>query len=114
MTTIPVPRSTASKRRSNRMLLHAAVHVSGHDRKKTSFAVSARATNLNRCGAAVQLHRELPIGATIVVRNQRGLEVSARVVSQISAREGLLTYGIEFLEPEDRQKPFWGISFPSA
>jgi len=114
MTTIPVVRNAASKRRSNRMLLHAAVDVSGHDRKKASFTVSARATNLNRCGAAVQLNRELPVGSTITVRNQRGVEVSARVVTQISAREGVLTYGIEFLGPEEHQKPFWGISFPTA
>jgi len=114
MTTIPVVRNAASKRRSNRMLLHAAVHVSGEDRRKASFTASARATNLNRCGAAVQVNRELPVGSTVVVRNQRGLEVSARVVTQISARDGLCTYGIEFLETDDQEKAFWGISFPTA
>jgi hypothetical protein len=113
MITIPVVRNAVSKRRSNRMLLHAAVHVSGHDRKKASFTVQARATNLNRCGAAVRVNRELPVGSTVVMRNQRGIEVSARVVTQISAVEGVCTYGIEFLE-EDQEKPFWGISFPSA
>ena len=97
------------------MLLHAAVHVSGHDRKKASFTVSARATNLNRCGAAVHVHRELPVGATVLLRNQRGLEVPARVVTLISEKEGgPRTYGIEFVEPEGHEKPFWGISFPSA
>ena len=96
------------------MLLKAAVHLTAQDRTKFSFTISGRATNLNRCGAAVQVHRELPVGTTIMMRNQRGLEVPARVVTQISAREGTLTYGIEFLEPEDSKKPFWGISFPTA
>jgi len=95
------------------MLLKAAVQLTGHDRRKFSFTVSARATHLNRCGAAVHVNRELAVGSTVVLRNQHGHEVSARVVTQISAMEGTCTYGIEFLEPDDK-KPFWGISFPSA
>lgn len=96
------------------MALHAAVGLSGEDVQMGTFTVKAKATNLNQHGAAVQLHKELPIGSTVVVRNQRGAQVSARVVSQISAIEGLRTYGIEFVEKDDRAKQFWGISFPSA
>ncbi len=96
------------------MSLNAAVGLSGHDRHKATFTVSAKATNLNKHGAAVQLHRELPVGSTVTVRNKLGVQVSARVVVQISAFEGLRTYGIEFLENDDRAKQFWGISFPSA
>lgn len=72
------------------------------------------ATNLNRYGAAVQLSRELLIGSTIVVRNKRGTRVSARVVAQVSALQGIHTYGIEFVEPDDSAKNFWGITFPST
>lgn len=107
-------RNPISKRRSNRMALSAAVHLSGEDRQKLSFTMPARATSLNLHGAAVQLGRELPVGSTVLVRNMRGVEVSAKVVTQISAFEGVRTYGIEFVERDDRVKEFWGISFPSA
>ena len=97
------------------MALNASVRVSGEDRYKTSFKVTdAKATNLNKHGAAVQLHRELPVGSTLMLQNKRGIQISARVVSQISAVEGLRTYGIEFVEKDDRALQFWGISFPSA
>ena len=45
----------------------------------------ARATNLNRNGAAIQLNRELLVGSTVVVRNKSGAQVSARVVAQVAA-----------------------------
>ena len=96
------------------MSLNAAVGLSGHDRHKATFTVSAKATNLNKHGAAIQIHRELSVGSTVTVRNKIGVQVSARVVSQISAVEGLRTYGIEFVDHDDRAKQFWGISFPSA
>ncbi len=72
----------------------------------------ARATNLNRHGAAIQLNRELLVGATVVVKNSRGTQASARVVAQVSVVQGLFTYGVEFLEDET-VKDFWGITFPS-
>ncbi len=96
------------------MGLNASIALTGHDRHKTSFNISAKAINLNMHGAAVQLHRELSVGSTISLQNKRGIQVSARVVSQISAVEGLRTYGIEFLEHDDRTMQFWGISFPTA
>ncbi|HZQ96354.1 MAG TPA: PilZ domain-containing protein [Candidatus Sulfotelmatobacter sp.] len=110
----PLLRNSLGKRRSTRMGLHAAVGLSGHDRHKASFTTDAKATNLNKHGAAVQLQRELPVGSTITLRNKLGVQVSARVVSQISAVEGLRTYGVEFLVQDEQAKQFWGISFPSA
>jgi hypothetical protein len=74
----------------------------------------ARATDLNRYGAAVELNRELSVGSVVVVQNARGMQVSARVVRQVSAMEGgARTYGIEFVEQDDRVKNFWGIAFPT-
>ena len=107
-------RQAISKRRSNRMALNAAVGLSGEDRHKGAFNVNVKATNLNRHGAAIQLHRELAVGSTVKIRHERGTEIVARVVSQISAVEGLRTYGVEFVEHDERTKNFWGISFPSA
>jgi len=74
----------------------------------------AMATNLNKHGAAVQLHRELMVGSIVSVKNKRGVQVSARVISQMVARQGVPTYAIEFVEQDDKAKDFWGISFPSA
>jgi len=76
--------------------------------------MSAKATHLNKHGAAVQLHRELSIGSVVLLKNQRGAELSARVVSLISAVKGNCTYGIEFVEKDDRALSFWGITFPTA
>ena len=106
-------RSAVSKRRSSRMALHAAVGVSGEDRQKAAFTITAKATNLNRHGAAVQLNRELMVGAVVTVKNQRGEQVSARIVAQLMALQGVSTYAIEFVDQSDSAKNFWGISFPT-
>jgi hypothetical protein len=106
-------RSQISKRRSNRMTLHATVGLSGEDRQKCSFTMPARATNLNKHGAAVQLGRELQIGSVVVLRHKNGAQVTARVVAQLAALQGVPTYGVEFVEQGDGAKNFWGITFPS-
>lgn len=94
------------------MPLKSSVAVSGEDRSKSSFTISAKATNLNKHGGAIQITRELLVGTTVLVRNQRGTQISARVVSQINAEQGLLKYGIEFVEADTRAASFWGITFP--
>jgi hypothetical protein len=90
------------------------VGLAGQDRQKSSFTMPAMATNLNKHGAAVQLHRELQVGSIVSVKNKRGIEISARVISQMVARHGVPTYAIEFVDQDDKAKDFWGISFPSA
>ena len=114
--TIPTSlgRSQANKRRSNRMGLHAPIGLSGEDRLKVTFTMPAKATNLNRHGAAVQLSRDLVVGTVLVVRNKRGIEVPARVVAQLIATKGISTYAIEFVEQGDSAKDFWGITFPTS
>ena len=105
----------ALKRRSARMGLSAAVGLSGHDCQKFQFTMPARATNLNRHGAAVELPRELSVGSTLVVRNKYGEQASARVVAQVRLLEGgVRNYGIEFVEQDERTKNFWGITFPAT
>jgi hypothetical protein len=105
-------RSQIAKRRSNRMALHASVGLSGQDRQKCSFTMQAKATKLNKHGAAVQLSRELLVGSVVSVNNRQGTKLSARVVAQLAAREGLSTYAIEFVEQDERAETFWGIIFP--
>ncbi|SPF47304.1 hypothetical protein SBA1_730014 [Candidatus Sulfotelmatobacter kueseliae] len=102
------------KRRSTRIALDSPVELAGQDRHKSSFAMPAKATNLNKHGAAIQLHRELLVGSIVSVKNKHGIQVAARVVSQLVARNGVPTYAIEFVEQDDKAKDFWGISFPSA
>jgi hypothetical protein len=105
-------RSQIAKRRSNRMALHASVGLSGEDRQKCSFTIPAKATKLNKHGAAVQLSRELLVGSVVSVSNKQGAKLSARVVAQLAASEGILTYAIEFVEQGERAETFWGIIFP--
>lgn len=107
-------RTQASKRRSNRMQLNASVGTSGEDKLKVSFTMAAKATNLNRHGAALQLSRDLQVGSVVTLKNQRGTQVSAKIVSVIAAVQGVSTYGIEFVDQTDDAKQFWGITFPSA
>lgn len=113
ITAAAVNRLQASKRRSTRMSLHASVGLSGEDKLKVSFTMPAKATSLNRHGAAVQLSRDLPVGSVIVLKNQRGAQVTARIVSVISAVQGVSTYGVEFVDQDDSAKQFWGINFPT-
>ena len=96
------------------MALYAPVGLSGEDRQKCSFTMPAKATNLNRHGAAIQLNRELLVGSIVVVRNKSGIQVSARVVAQLAGLQGIPTYAIEFAEQDERVNTFWGISFPSV
>ena len=105
-------RTAVSKRRSSRMALNASVGLSGEDRLKVTFTMPAKATNLNRHGAIVQLSRDLQVGTVVTLKNQRGAEVSARIVSVIAAVQGVSTYGVEFVEHDDKAQQFWGISFP--
>jgi hypothetical protein len=105
-------RSQMAKRRSSRMALHASIGLSGEDRQKCSFTMPARATKLNRHGAAVQLGRELLVGSVVSVNNKQGTQISARVVAQLAAAGGVSTYAIEFVEQDDRAQTFWGIVFP--
>jgi len=108
----PASRSPMAKRRSNRMALHASVGLSGEDRQKCSFTIPAKATKLNKHGAAVQLNRELLVGSVVSVNNKQGTKLSARVVAQVAASESVLTYAIEFVEQDERAETFWGIIFP--
>jgi len=95
------------------MSLNAAVGLTGEDKLKVNFTMAAKATNLNRHGAAVQLSRDLPVGSVITLKNQRGAQVSAKIVSVISAVQGVSTYGVEFVDKDENAKQFWGISFPT-
>ena len=106
-------RSQIARRRSNRIFLRATVAISGEDRLKCSFTMPAKAINLNKCGAALQISRDLVVGSIVMVKNQRGVQVSARIVSQLTATQGASTYGIEFVEQQEKTGNFWGISFPS-
>ncbi|MGA2745247.1 MAG: hypothetical protein ABSE44_11210 [Candidatus Sulfotelmatobacter sp.] len=107
-----IGRSQMAKRRSNRMALNASVGLSGEDRQKCSFTMPAKATKLNKHGAAVQLGRELLVGSVLTVNNQRGTQIAARVVTQLAGMQGVSTYAIEFVEQDERAQTFWGITFP--
>jgi hypothetical protein len=113
MATLTTSRTEIAKRRSRRIALNTSVGLSGQDSQKCQFAMPAKATNLNRHGAAIHLPRQLLVGSTVTVRNARGTQVSARVVAQLAASHGLSIYGIEFLQQDDTANSFWGIAFPT-
>ena len=96
------------------MGLSASVALSGEDCLKCSFTMPARATNLNKHGAAVQLARDLEVGSVVRLRNKNRSEVPARIVALLKASQGVSTYAIEFVEQNGGASTFWGISFPSS
>jgi len=96
------------------MGLSTSVGLSGEDRQKCSFTMPARATNLNKHGAAVQITRDLTVGSVVQLRNKNGGQASARIVALLTASNGASTYAIEFIEHEGGATNFWGISFPSG
>ena len=114
MSTVAVNRLQL-KRRSARLPLNALVRLAGQDHQRGAFALlPARATGLNRHGAAIQVGRELLVGSILTVRHGRGgTETPARVVTQVRSGQDIFTYGVEFLE-SDATKDFWGIAFPSV
>jgi len=95
------------------MSLNAMVGLTGEDRQKCAFTTPARATGLNKHGAVVQLSRELQMGSVVVLKNRCGAQVTARVVAQLTASQGVSTYGVEFVEHDASAQNFWGITFPS-
>jgi len=109
-----VNRNVLAKRRSSRIALKTSIGLSGEDAMKCAFTMTAKATNLNQHGASIQSTRDLKIGSTVLVRNNRGSQVSARVVAQLRAVDGVRSYGIEFLDSDGGMQNFWGISFPTA
>ena len=95
------------------MSLNATVALAGEDRQKCSFTMPARATSLNKHGAAVQLSKELQMGSVVVLKNKCGAQVTARVVAQLTASQGVSTYGVEFAGDDESAQRFWGITVPS-
>jgi len=114
MATIPLStRAQIAKRRSTRMALNMPVGLSGHDTQQCPFTMPAKATNLNRYGAAIHIPRQLSVGSTVIVRNARGIQLSAKVVAHLAVSQGVSVYGVEFIEKGDVSNGFWGINFPS-
>jgi hypothetical protein len=111
--TLTTTRTQIAKRRSSRIALNTSVGLSGEDSQKSPFTMPAKATNLNRHGAAIHLPRQLAVGSVVRVRNTRGTQVSARVVALLAASQAISIYGIEFVEQDDAANSFWGITFPA-
>lgn len=113
MPSLATNRTQIAKRRSTRIALNTAVGLSGVDTQECPFTMPAKATNLNRYGAAIHLPRQLLVGSTVMVRNERGTQLSARVVAELAASQGISIYGIEFVDRDDTANSFWGITFPA-
>jgi hypothetical protein len=48
-------------------------------------------------------------GSVVKVKNQRGTQISARIVALLLALQGVSRYAIEFLNQDDTAKNFWVI-----
>jgi hypothetical protein len=72
-----IDRNVLAKRRSSRVALKMPIGLAGEDYLKSPFTMPARATNLNRHGATIQLTRKLSVGSIVLVRNSRGVSLGA-------------------------------------
>ena len=111
MTRLAPNSPTAGRRRSRRIALTAPLEVSGQDVERSSFTTNTTATSLNRNGAALHLSHDLSLGSELVIKNNRGARISARVVARTVSRDDVYMYGVEFLDEADNVKDFWGIAF---
>lgn len=96
------------------MALSSSVGLSGEDHQKCPFTMPAKATNLNRHGAAIHVARQLSVGSVLTIRNMRGTQISARVVAKLAVSKGVSAYGMEFVASADVSNGFWGINFPQV
>ena len=107
----PLVSRCAGKRRTNRIGMSLTVSVYGQDGKGQTFTVGAKATSLNHHGGALVMTTQLPIGATVTVRNSQKAEATMRIVSHSKSNLGMNSYGAQFV---DDAAGFWGIHFPNT
>jgi hypothetical protein len=102
--------TTASRRRSQRLLLQVRVVLEGKLANKSPYTEETQTIVVNAHGALVELSASLDHGQIIVLRNVKTsekIECSVKLVTPTG--NGKFNTAIEFTKPNPG---FWHISFP--
>lgn len=103
---------TPNQRRSQRIVISAAVRVSGKDQLGKAFDENTSTIIVNSHGALISLIQKVAVGQTITLQLLSCTdEISCVVKSGDPGSEGIPEVAIEF---EKANAKFWHISFPPA
>lgn len=99
-----------NRRRSERVMLHMAVHVLAENEERRQIRVEAKTLVVNAHGGLMEMKEHLHVGQSFLLTNPAiGLEISCRVVRVDET--GLEHFRIAF--EFDRPAPkFWPVTFP--
>ena len=90
--------------------LRVPIVISGKDKARKSFTESTATELVSPCGATIDCSRTLEPEQEILI-NFANKEILGRVVGQTGLTERGHSYGIAFLQEDQR---FWGVSFPKG
>ena len=100
------------ERQSDRISIAMPIQVFGTEITGQDFVEATQTRVLCRDGAAIVLSHKLAPMQQITVRNMAtGVETSARVIGEVSARPNARVYGIALL---DTQVKIWNVNFPGG
>lgn len=104
------PSNAASRRRSQRVLMHISVRLRGLDSQGRDFEEQADTLAINAHGALVLLQARVTSGSLITLRNNTtNEEQECSVVFLGPVRGNKAEVGLEF---SARRPQFWRVAFP--
>jgi len=104
------PSNVGVRRRSQRVLMHVAVRVSGTDAQGRTFHEETDTLAINAHGALILLHARITSGSILKMQNNRTKEEQdCHVVFLGPVRGEKAEIGLEFADPRPQ---FWRVAFP--
>jgi hypothetical protein len=104
------PTHTASRRRSQRVLMQVGIRVRGKDAQGKDFEEMTETLAVNAHGALIFLNVRVISGAIIHVKhNKTEEEQECHVAFLGPVRSGRAEVGVEFTSP---RPTFWRVAFP--
>jgi hypothetical protein len=104
------PTHTASRRRSQRVLMQVGIRVRGKDAQGKDFEEMTETLAVNAHGALILLNVRVISGAIIHVKhNKTEEEQECHVAFLGPVRSGRAEIGVEFTSP---RPTFWRVAFP--
>jgi len=106
------PNPGTNQRRSQRILLAVAVHISGMRPNGSPFSERTSTLVVNAHGALIRLREPVLVGQELRIKNlATNEETCCHVMDVIPGNVPNREVGVEFSEPCAR---FWRVSFPPA
>jgi hypothetical protein len=100
----------AARRRSQRVLMHVPVRISGQDSQGKPIEEETETLAINAHGALVLLQSRLTSGSKVLLQHKKTEEEQeCHVVFLGPVRSGKAEIGLEFSSP---RPAFWRVAFP--